>query len=56
MLFPLEMGWIGAGFGRTLSLLLDKADNRENGLIPVLIPVEFALGIAILAPVFGLQA
>ena len=55
-LFPLAMGWIGAGFGRTLSLLLDKADNRENGLIPVLIPVEFALGIAILAPVFGLQA
>lgn len=55
-LLPVAMGWIGAGMGRTLSLLLDKADNRENGLIPVWIPLEFALGFAILAPVFGLQA
>jgi len=55
-LFPVAMGWIGAGLGRTLSMLLDKAENRPNGLIPVWIPMEFALGLAILAPVFGLQA
>ena len=55
-LFPVAMGWIGAGFGRTLSLILDKAQNRSNGLIPVWIPMEFALGIMILAPAFGLQA
>lgn len=55
-LFPVAMGWIGAGLGRSLSLILDKEQNRENGLIPVWIPMEFALGIAILAPVFGLQS
>lgn len=54
-LFPVAMGWIGAGFGRTLSLLLDKKQNRSNGLIPVWIPMELVLGLMILAPVFGLQ-
>lgn len=55
-LFPVAMGWIGAGFGRTLSLLLDKEQNRANGLIPVWIPMELILGLMILAPVFGLQS
>lgn len=55
-LFPVAMGWIGAGLGRTLSLILDKEQNRSNGLIPVWIPMEFALGSMILAPIFGLQA
>ena len=55
-LFPVAMGWIGAGLGRTVSLLMDKEDNRANGLIPVWIPLELALGLAILAPAFGLQA
>lgn len=55
-LFPVAMGWIGAGLGRLLSLMLDKQENRANGLIPVWIPMELALGLAILAPVFGLQA
>ena len=54
-LFPVAMGWIGAGLGRLLSLLLDKSENRSNGLIPVWIPMELALGLMILAPVFGLQ-
>ncbi|MEM9054020.1 MAG: DUF4345 family protein [Pseudomonadota bacterium] len=54
-LFPVAMGWIGAGLGRLLSLALDKAENRESGLIPVWIPMELALGFAMLAPVFGLQ-
>ncbi len=55
-LLPVAMGWIGAGLGRLLSLLLDKAENRENGMIPVWIPLELALGFAILAPVFGLSS
>lgn len=55
-IFPIAMGWLGAGMGRLLSLLMDKDENRENGLIPVWIPMELALGFAILAPVFGLQA
>ena len=54
-LFPVAMGWIGAGLGRLPSLLLDKSENRSNGLIPVWIPMELALGLMILAPVFGLQ-
>lgn len=55
-LFPIAMAWIGAGLGRTMSLILDKTENRSNGLIPVWIPMEFALGIAILAPVFNLSS
>jgi Domain of unknown function (DUF4345) len=55
-LFPVAMGWIGAGLGRLLSLMLDKTENRQNGLIPVWIPMELALGFAILAPAFGLQS
>lgn len=55
-LFPVAMGWIGAGLGRMLSLLLDGAENREKGLIPVWIPLELALGFAILAPAFGLSS
>lgn len=55
-LFPVAMGWIGAGLGRLLSLLLDRQENRENGMIPVWIPLELALGFAILAPVFGLSS
>lgn len=55
-LFPVAMGWIGAGMGRLLSLVMDKEENRQNGLIPVWIPLELALGFAILAPAFGLSA
>lgn len=54
--FPIAMGWIGAGLGRTLSLLLDGKENREKGLIPVWIPLELGLGFAILAPAFGLSS
>ncbi|MDJ0920642.1 MAG: hypothetical protein QNI84_05910 [Henriciella sp.] len=53
-LLPIAMAWIGAGFGRFLSLLMDKEDNRENGLIPVWIPMEVGLGLAIAAPVLQL--
>lgn len=55
-LFPVAMGWFGAGMGRLLSLLMDKQENRASGMIPVWILLEFALGLAILSPVFGLQA
>ena len=50
LVLPLAAGWIGAGFGRLVSLILDKKKNREPGLIPVWIPMEFILGLAIAAP------
>lgn len=53
-LFPIAAAWIGAGLGRTASLLMDAEDNRSAGLIPVWIPMEIALGLAIAAPVLQL--
>lgn len=50
VLAPLAAAWIGAGFGRTVSLFLDKEENRAPGMIPIWIPMEFALGLAIFAP------
>ncbi|WP_084396022.1 DUF4345 family protein [Henriciella aquimarina] len=50
-IMPVAAGWFGAGFGRILSYLFDTRANREPGLIPVWIPVELALGLAIAAPV-----
>ncbi|MEZ5945661.1 MAG: hypothetical protein R3C13_07370 [Hyphomonas sp.] len=47
---PLAAGWIGAGLGRLLSLMLDRNRNREAGLMPVWIAVELILGLAIAAP------
>ena len=44
---PLALGWIGAGLGRLISLLVDKNKNRARGLIPVWIPLEIVLGLAI---------
>ena len=44
---PLALGWIGAGLGRLLSLLVDRPRNRSAGLIPVWIPLELFLGLAI---------
>jgi hypothetical protein len=44
---PLALGWIGAGIGRSLSLLVDKDKNRARGLIPVWIPLEIIIGLAI---------
>lgn len=52
MLLPIAAAWIGAGLGRTMSLILDGDENRSPGMIPVWIPMELALGIAIIAPVF----
>lgn len=51
VVLPLAAGWIGAAFGRTLSLLLDKDKNRGSGMIPVWIPMEFLSGLAIAAPI-----
>lgn len=55
-LFPIAAAWMGAGTGRTLSLLLDKDANRSAGLIPIWIPMEIALGLAIAAPVVHMGA
>ncbi|HPF22987.1 MAG TPA: hypothetical protein PK417_05885 [Hyphomonas sp.] len=44
---PLALGWIGAGLGRLVSLLADRTGNRAAGLIPVWIPLEIFLGLAI---------
>ncbi|MCA8901617.1 MAG: hypothetical protein KDA53_10230 [Hyphomonas sp.] len=48
---PLAAGWIGAGLGRAFSLLMDRERNREPGLIPVWIPMELIIGLAIAAPI-----
>ena len=53
-LFPVGMAWLGAGLGRTMSLILDKKDNRSAGLIPIWIPLEILLGLAIFAPILQL--
>lgn len=50
-LMPVAAGWFGAGIGRSLSLLLDTKENRGTGLLPVWIPLELALGLAIACPV-----
>ena len=55
VLAPLAAAWIGAGIGRSMSLILDREDNRAPGLIPVWIPMEFALGLAIFAPFLQLM-
>lgn len=47
MALPLAAGWIGAGIGRTLSLLADGTRNRAAGMIPVWIPFEIIFGLAI---------
>ncbi|WOR15973.1 hypothetical protein RYZ27_04755 [Hyphomonas sp. FCG-A18] len=54
MLMPIAAAWFGAGLGRTMSLLLDGKENREPGMIPIWIPTELALGLAIAAPVLQL--
>lgn len=53
-ILPIAMAWIGAGFGRFISLILDKESNRGTGQILIWIPMELALGLAIAAPVLQL--
>ncbi len=48
---PLAAGWLGAAFGRTLSLILDGDRLRSRALIPVWIATEIGLAIAIGLPV-----
>lgn len=54
ILLPVAAAWVGAGVGRTISLLLDKEENRSAGMIPIWIPMELALGLAIAAPLLSL--
>ncbi|WP_340691935.1 hypothetical protein [Hyphomonas sp.] len=51
VVLPLAAGWVGAAFGRTVSLVLDREENRSNGMIPVWIMMEFLVGLAIAAPI-----
>lgn len=51
VVLPLAAGWVGAAFGRSVSLALDREKNRANGMIPVWIMMEFLVGLAIAAPV-----
>ncbi len=53
-ILPIAMAWIGAGTGRALSMLMDQSENRSSGMIPVWIPMEIGLGLAILAPAMQL--
>lgn len=53
---PVAAGWIGAGIGRAFSLIFDGRENRAPGLIPVWIPLELALGLAIASPVLQIGA
>ncbi|MAN73809.1 MAG: hypothetical protein CME84_06950 [Henriciella sp.] len=53
-IMPISAGWFGAGLGRTVSYLADGPDNRAPGMIPIWIAVEFALALAIAAPVLHL--
>lgn len=50
-IMPVAAGWFGAGIGRTMSYLFDTKENRAPGMIPVWIPLELALGLAIACPV-----
>ncbi len=50
-IMPVAAAWFGAGIGRSISFLLDAKENRSAGMIPVWIPLELALGLAIACPV-----
>ncbi len=49
-IIPIAAAWIGAGFGRTLSLVLDKAQNRSSNHVIKFIALEYATGLAMMAP------
>ncbi|MEM5517404.1 hypothetical protein WNY37_10600 [Henriciella sp. AS95] len=54
-IMPVAAGWFGAGLGRSLSLLLDAKENRSAGMIPVWIPLELALALAIACPILHIS-
>lgn len=47
---PLAAGWVGAGIGRLFSLIMDRSNNRANGMNPTWIAFEIVFGLAIAAP------
>ncbi len=53
---PLAMGWLGAGMGRLLSLLLDKAKNRETGPLPMWAAIEWTMAVALLLPILQFRS
>lgn len=51
---PIAAGWLGAAFGRTLSLIFDQEQVAGARIIPIWMATEVALGLAIGAPVLQL--
>jgi len=51
---PVAAGWLGAAFGRLVSLVLDREQVAGARIIPVWMATEVALGLAIGAPVLHL--
>lgn len=47
---PLAAAWIGAAFGRTVSLVIDRDRNRFPAMNPIWIGFELVFGLAIAAP------
>ena len=47
---PMALGWFGAAIGRSMSLVLDKAELQESAMNPTWVATELALGLAISAP------
>ncbi len=48
---PLALAWLGAAFGRAVSLVLDKERLGGAGLIPVWIGTEILLAVMIGLPI-----
>ncbi|MEO0982149.1 MAG: hypothetical protein AAFX03_05805 [Pseudomonadota bacterium] len=48
---PIAAGWLGAGLGRAISLVLDREQLRERALNPIWIATEAGLGLAIASPI-----
>lgn len=51
---PVAAGWLGAAFGRTLSLIFDRELVAGAKIIPIWMATEVGLGLAIGAPVLHL--
>ena len=47
---PIAAAWIGAGFGRMLSYILDKEKNRSSAHVLKFMALEYVSGLAIMAP------
>lgn len=48
---PLAAAWFGAALGRGFSMILDRKKGGDAKIIPIWMAIEFALGLAIGAPI-----